>query len=53
MSKSKADLLNVRFFEDGDGVHLLLSGSLASNFQTLVDNCKQYCCCSRFSKKTA
>ena len=52
MATTKSDLLNFRMFEDDQGVHLLLSGSLAGDFQTLVNSCKEYCCC-RFGKKSA
>lgn len=48
---SNKDLFNFRLFEDDQGVHLLLSGKLAKDFQTLMDACKSHCswlaCCHR------
>lgn len=38
------DLFNVRLFQDKQGIHVLLSGSLASDFDTLVESCKRHCC---------
>ena len=40
-----SDLLNFRLFEDQDGVHLLLSGRLAQDLQTLLDTCSKFCNC--------
>lgn len=43
------DLFNVRLFQDDQGIHLLLSGALAKDFETLLDTCKKHCawlaCC--------
>ena len=39
------DLFNFRLFQDKEGVHLLLAGSLAKDFETLVSTLKSHCCC--------
>lgn len=46
MTKTNAkDLFNLRFFEDEEGVHILLSGSLAKDFATLRNTCMEHCRC--------
>ncbi len=55
--KKPNDLFNVRLFQDDHGVHLLLSGAFAKDFETLVESCKKHCChiacCHGFGPKSA
>ncbi len=55
-TSSGNDLFNFRLFQDDKGIHLLLSGALAKDFETLMETCKKHCtalaCCHGFGGKS-